>query len=1540
MNKHARIGLWLGAIVLGAAPASAAPVINEIMFRPGPGYPENTTLEFIEIHNPDAAAVDVSGWAITTGADFTFPAGTTIPAGGYLVVSPNPAALQTAAGASGVLGPWKSGATLANNGETITLARPDGDEWIVVDEVDYASEGDWATRTRDSLGGWSWVTAADGGGKSLERRNPRLAATNGQNWGPSTASGGSPGAVNSLRSDDIAPVITGVTHAPAVPTSADSVTISCQLTDESAASALAATVYWRNATTTSPGAFQAVAMTGDGTGRFTAQLAALANKQIVEFYVSATDGANTRTWPAPTSESQNANCTYQVDNEAVAGSDAVYRLVLTAAENSAFQTVNTQSDRQFNVTLVVTRGADTTIRYLTSMRIRGNSSRGYTIKPLRISLPNDRRWDGVSDFIINPRGAPVQLLAHRIQRAAGLVAADATPIEVRRQGVEYTVSTGSTADHGKLVRVEQLNGDYLDNHFPEAVDAQLYRKLTVTNWSYTATAPANPDTNWSGWSKESSSAANDWSDVMNFSKVWQDTMAPYFTGASSGNVAAGTWNGTPLSDTDYAKLAQVADLDYLARWLAVMTIMPNVEENLSTGEDDDYAAAFVNDGSRTRFYPVPHDMDTTFGLGEVTTTATAKGLYDITEIGARTGNFADREFEPMLPLLGTSSQPGNAVFRARYLAAIRELFGTVFDADTAAGATPAFHRFVDNHLAWTPASYRTQIKTFMTARQAHLLGLIGAGKTTPEAATAHATKSADATPALRLNEVLAVNTATVANGSAHPDYIELHNAGTTAVDLAGLRLGDATNPTAYTFPAGTTIAPGAYLVVWADSDTSAPGLHAGFSLDAEGDAVQLLGTAASGGAVIDSIEFGFQIADRSVARTGAAPGTWALTVPTPGAANGEGVALGDVAGVRLNEWAGATRIRVDKDFVELHNPLAVPVPLGGVRVTDDRLFRPERYDFRRLSYLGAGAHLVVDTDKLEFGLDGDFDHVFLIGANGTVIDQVDFDSQAEDHSTGRTTDGAATWSDFAVPTPGLANDTALPAAYAALLSGLRVTELMYQPVAASSAGNYEYVELQNIGAATLDLSGVRFTNGIDYTFPAGTTLAPNAYVVVAKSRSAFLSRYPDGAAVLAPDAFTGALDNSGETLALTLPAPWEVHILKFRYESTWQAAASGGGRSLVVRDPVTTAARDWPEAVAWTVSSQVNGNPGGLTATLPAITSASAATGTVNASFSYQITANGSPTSFGATGLPAGLGVAAATGLISGVPLQGGVFNVALSATNGAGTGAGALVLDISSLTKISAGSGVEVLQNVTHPNGNVYDQVLLTGDTVTISADSGQVTRTSFVDLSDDIVQVEFSGAGVVTISLAGASGPAVPVNYNQGVTYMKGHASISFSGADETSNLSVFSVGRANAVNQALFKDAVVYDGLADIAVVSITSPANKFGGLRTANASYYNTSSLTGVYAPNVQFSGPLFLGDLSAYDTAEPVIVVGSVSDSRVTGGDLQQANGKPVTVDGLAQLRFVDGSDSHGNLVPAKTNKAVLERNGVNVTTSVVVNPGG
>ena len=104
-----------------------------------------------------------------------------------------------------------------------------------------------------------------------------------------------------------------------------------------------------------------------------------------------------------------------------------------------------------------------------------------------------------------------------------------------------------------------------------------------------------------------------------------------------------------------------------------------------------------------------------------------------------------------------------------------------------------------------------------------------------------------------------------------------------------------------------------------------------------------------------------------------------------------------------------------------------------------------------------------------------------------------------------------------------------------------------------------------------------------------------------------------------------------------------------------------------------------------TLSATNAGGTGSATLTLtvvnpppPVITSATTANGTVGVAFSYQITATNNPTSFNATGLPAGLTVNTTTGVISGTPTTAGAYTVAISASNAGGTGSATLTLTIN----------------------------------------------------------------------------------------------------------------------------------------------------------------------------------------------------------------------------------------------------------------------
>jgi len=83
----------------------------------------------------------------------------------------------------------------------------------------------------------------------------------------------------------------------------------------------------------------------------------------------------------------------------------------------------------------------------------------------------------------------------------------------------------------------------------------------------------------------------------------------------------------------------------------------------------------------------------------------------------------------------------------------------------------------------------------------------------------------------------------------------------------------------------------------------------------------------------------------------------------------------------------------------------------------------------------------------------------------------------------------------------------------------------------------------------------------------------------------------------------------------------------------------------------------------------------------PVITSAATAIGTVGSNFVYTITATNNPAGYNANGLPSGLTINTANGVISGTPSSTGTYNVVLSATNAGGTGTKSLVITISNPT-------------------------------------------------------------------------------------------------------------------------------------------------------------------------------------------------------------------------------------------------------------------
>ena len=149
-------------------------VFNELMYHPV----DDQTPEWVELHNQNAVNMDLSGWSLAGGIDYTFPQGTVLPGGDYLVVAANPEQLRAFTGYARALGPFTG--ALSNGGEAIEL-RSHTDR--VMDVVDF---GDSAP----------WPVGADGSGATLAKRDPHTATADAGNWTFSTQIGGTPGAQN------------------------------------------------------------------------------------------------------------------------------------------------------------------------------------------------------------------------------------------------------------------------------------------------------------------------------------------------------------------------------------------------------------------------------------------------------------------------------------------------------------------------------------------------------------------------------------------------------------------------------------------------------------------------------------------------------------------------------------------------------------------------------------------------------------------------------------------------------------------------------------------------------------------------------------------------------------------------------------------------------------------------------------------------------------------------------------------------------------------------------------------------------------------------------------------------------------------------------------------------------------------------------------------------------------------------------------------------------------------------------------------------
>ncbi len=442
------------------------------------------------------------------------------------------------------------------------------------------------------------------------------------------------------------------------------------------------------------------------------------------------------------------------------------------------------------------------------------------------------------------------------------------------------------------------------------------------------------------------------------------------------------------------------------------------------------------------------------------------------------------------------------------------------------------------------------------------------------------------------------------------EFVEIFNAIGTPEDLSGYRL---SGDISYTFPDGVVLGPGHYLVVAKDpvvlaaqaGITNVVGPFSG-SLSDNGGVVRLRHRT---GAVFLEVDYGTggewpRAADGTghslvLARPSLGenqPAAWRISDVvggSPGRADSQGIE--PLRALCINEFLAHTDDPL-LDYIELYNASDEAIDISGCLLSDRRsgLVEVGSTNVFRIpdgTVLGPYGWIVFDQSELGFALDAAGETLYLMDALRTrVLDAVQFAGQANGVASGRYPDGAARIRAMAQRTPGGANS-------AFQLPTVVINELLYNPISRSS--DDEFVELHNRSGAAVDVSGWRFTRGIDYEMPAGTSIPGGGYLVVAANRTNLLSRYPGvlNSANTVGD-YGGALDNSGETLVLSMPeelvstnqaqvvvtnTAWiTLDEVAYRDGGRWSAWADAGGSSLERVDPRS----DGHLAANWAASAE------------------------------------------------------------------------------------------------------------------------------------------------------------------------------------------------------------------------------------------------------------------------------------------------------------------------------------------------------------------
>ena len=411
------------------------------------------------------------------------------------------------------------------------------------------------------------------------------------------------------------------------------------------------------------------------------------------------------------------------------------------------------------------------------------------------------------------------------------------------------------------------------------------------------------------------------------------------------------------------------------------------------------------------------------------------------------------------------------------------------------------------------------------------------------------------------------------------EFLEIYNSNPWFHDISGYQIVCADMN--YTFPPGTVLAGGAYLVIAASPAsmqnvygiTNVLGPYNGSLKKAE--TLQLLDEQ---GSVLLTVPYSDSY-PWPVATSGTGH-SLVLANPSYGEGDPRAWTISDLVGgspgamechrpsplrnVVINEILAHSESPAVAQFVELYNHSLQTVDLSGCVLTDDPLVN--QYVLPAGTMIGPGGFLSFKA-SLGFGLNPAGDTLYFIKPDGSrVLDAVQFEAQGNGVSYGRWPDGANDFYPLQALTPGTNNSSLL-------IGSIVINELMYDPI--SGNADDQYIELYNLNTNAVSLAGWRFASGVSFTFPPNASIGPNGYVVVGRSTSELFSNYPSLNPAITYGNYSGKLSHDGERVALAMPQALygtnTIYVVEdevtYGVGGRWGQWSSGGGSSLELIDP-------------------------------------------------------------------------------------------------------------------------------------------------------------------------------------------------------------------------------------------------------------------------------------------------------------------------------------------------------------------------------------